>query len=380
MMGGGMSGTGRRLASLTRKELHQLRRDPILLILTAWLFTIEVVLCAYALTFDLNDAPVAVEDLDHTPASRALIDRLDRSRDFRVAALATEGRAELQHLLDRGEALAVVRIPEGWSRALHGRGAGEVQILVDGADVATGATVRGYLEALVHRQGAETTLRARGSPPRPLVESRTRVWFNSGLKTVYFMVLSMIALAAILVGVIHPAASLVREKETGTLEQLLVSPARPGELLLAKLAVTLLASLAGLVASLGIVAWFGVPVRGSIVVFFLVSVVFLVSAIGLGILVATFARNLQQALLLAFFGLIPVMFLSGTMVPIEAMPRAVQLASLASPLRYYMDCLLGIFLKGSGWRLLWPQVAAMGGLGTIVLGLGLWRLGRWLRL
>lgn len=182
-----------------------------------------------------------------------------------------------------------------------------------------------------------------------------------------------------MVGAIHPAASLVREKESGTLEQILVSPARPSELLLAKLTVTLLASLAGLIASLAIVAWFGVPMRGSVTLFFAVSVIFLVSAIGLGILVATFAENLQQALLLAFFGLIPVMFLSGTMVPVEAMPRPVQLASLASPLRYYMDCLLAIFLKGSGLDLLWPQVTAMAGLGAAILALGVWRLGRWLR-
>lgn len=372
-------GAGRRIAVLVRKELHQLRRDPVLLILVAWLFTVEVSLCAYALTFDLEDAPVAVEDLDRTPDSRALADRLERSREFRVAALVPPGRAEPQRLLDRGDALAVVRIPEGWSRALRGRGDAPIQLLVDGADAASGTTVRGYLLALIQRHAAETSARAGGAPPRGLVEGRSRVWFNSGLQTVYFMVLSMIALAAILVGVIHPAASLVREKETGTLEQLLVSPARPGELLLAKLAVTLVASLAGLAVSLGIVVWFGVPIRGSVFLFFVVSVVFLVSAIGLGILVATFAENLQQALLLAFFGLIPVMFLSGTMVPVEAMPRPVQIASLASPLRYYMDSLLGIFLKGSGWRILWPQVAAMSLLGAGVLAAGLWRLGRWLR-
>lgn len=376
MRGGG---TRRRLASLVRKELRQLRRDPVLLVLIAWLFTVEVVLCSYALTFDLHDAPVAVENLDRSPASRALVDRIERSEEFRVAALATTGRADLGYLLDRGDALAVLRIPEGFSRSLRGQGVTRPQLLVDGADAASGATVRGYLLALVTRQMTESAVRGRSAPPRSPVLSRTRVWFNSGLRTVYFMVLSMIALAAMMVGVIHPAASLVREKEAGTLEQLLVSPAQPGELLLAKLVVTLLASLAGLVVSLGVILWFGVPIRGSLALFFAVSIVFLVSAIGLGILVATFAQNLQQALLLAFFGLIPVMFLSGTMVPIEAMPRPVQLASLASPLRYYMECLLGIFLKGSGWRLLWPQVTAMGGIGAVVLPLGLWRLGRWLR-
>jgi ABC-2 type transport system permease protein len=206
------------------------------------------------------------------------------------------------------------------------------------------------------------------------VTSRTRIWFNSALRTVDFMVLSMIGLAALMVGVIHPAASLVKEREAGTLEQLLVSPMMRGELVAAKLAVTLLASLAGLTLSLGIVWWFGVPMRGSLALHYLASAVFLVSSMGLGVLVASLAKNLQQALLLAFFGLVPVMFLSGTMVPIESMPRPVQLATLVSPLRYYMDALLGIFLKGSGWRLLWPDLAAMAGLGAAILAVALWRL------
>lgn len=362
----------RRIWSLTLKELHQLRRDPVLMILIAWLFTVEVLLCAYALSFDLNNAPIAVEDLDGSPASRALVDRLERSTDFRVAAHAT-GDAALERLLDRDEAVAVVRIPPGWSRALYRGNDAEVQLLVDGAQSGTAATVRGYLRALIYHHGAELTSPA---DRLPVVESRTRVWFNSELKTVYFMVLSMIALSAMMVGVIHPAASLVREREEGTLEQLLVSPMRPGELVLAKLLVTLVASLAGLTASLGLVAWFHVPVRGSLALFYLVSVVFQVSSIGLGVLVATLSRNLQQALLLAFFGLLPVMFLSGTMMPVETMPRPMQLASLLSPLRYYMDCLLGLFLRGNGLAALWPQVAAMAALGTLILAGSLLRLRR----
>lgn len=268
----------------------------------------------------------------------------------------------------------MVRIAPGWSRALHGGGEGAVQLVVDGANAGTAAAVRGYLLALIQRQAADDAAAAGGRPPAATVTSRTRVWFNSALRTVDFMVLSMIGLAALMVGVIHPAASLVKEREAGTLEQLLVSPMMRGELVAAKLAVTLLASLAGLTLSLGIVWWFGVPMRGSLALYYFASVVFLVSSMGLGVLVASLSKNLQQALLLAFFGLVPVMFLSGTMVPIESMPRPVQLATLVSPLRYYMDALPGIFLKGSGWRLLWPDLAAMGGLGAAILALARWRL------
>jgi ABC-2 type transport system permease protein len=373
----------RRLAALVRKELQQLRRDPVLLVLIAWLYTIEVVLCGYALSFDLNDAAVAIEDLDGTPASRGLVDRIERSRDFRVA-LSSRGSRDLEALLDRDQVIATIHIPPGWGDSLAEARPAAVQLLVDGTLSSTAAATRSYLEAHIARHVAETLARASGMPPQaiaspplaPIIDNETRVWFNSDLRTVYFMVLSMIALSALMVGVIHPAASLVKERETGTLEQLLVTPTRPWEPVLAKLLVTLVASMAGLSLSLATVWWFEVPVRGSLALFFAVSLAFQAASIGLGILIAVVSKNLQQALLLAFFGLIPVMFLSGTLVPIESMPQPMRLASLLSPLRYYMDCLLGIFLKGSGFAILWPQIAAMGALGTVILGLGLLLLRR----
>jgi ABC-2 type transport system permease protein len=364
-----MTGMARRLAALVRKELQQLRRDPVLLILIVWLYTVEVLLCAYALSFDLRQAPLAVLDRDGTPASRELVGRLERSPYFRVESHAMTG-ADLTPRLDRDEVVAALEIPAGWSRHVRDGEPTALAILVDGSNAATAATARAYLEGIVARHGLEEGGESAGPP----VEARTRVWYNAELKTVYFMVLSMIALAAMMVGVIHPAASLVREKEGGTLEQLLVSPVLAFEIILAKVAVTLLVSLLGLTLSLGLVWWFEVPMRGSLALFYLVSLVFQVSSIGLGAFVATVSRNLQQALLLAFFGLIPVMFLSGTLVPIENMPRPVQIGSLLSPLRYYMDALLGLFLKGNGLEVLWPDLAAMALLGIAILALSVRRL------
>lgn len=364
----------RRIGSLVRKELLQLRRNPVLLILIGYLFTICVLLCGSALTFDLNDAALAVENLDPAPASRALVERLDRSPDFRVAAHAW-GDANFASMLDRGEAVAVVRIPPGWSRSLYGRESSSLQVIVDGANAGTAAAVRGYLSALIRRHAFEGAgLEGGGQPAGPIVENRSRVWFNSDLKTVYFMVISMLASAAMMVGVILPAASLVGEREHGTLEQLLVSPVLPRDLVVAKSLVTLLVTLVALTVGLGGVWWFDVPMRGSVGLFYLVSAAFMLGSIGIGVVIASFSKNLQQALFLSVFGLLPVMFLSGTMVPVENMPRLAQLATLASPLRYYMDCLLGIFLKGAGWEVLWPQIAAMTALGLAILGCGLLRL------
>lgn len=365
----------RRLWSLLRKEVRQLGRDPVLLVVIAWLFTVEVLLCAYALTFDLREAPVAVIDLDRTPESRRIVDGLDRSPYFDVAVRPTRPDVA-EELLDSERVLLVVQIPDGWTRHMYRGEEADIQLLVDGSNAATAATARGYAQTMLTRDALEAMSRGGVQVPSLGIENRTRVWYNAPLRFLYFNVISMVALAAMLVAVIHPAASIVKEKEAGTVEQLLVSPVSTLELVLAKVLVTLVLSLAGLTASLGLVAWFQVPVRGSLALFYLASVLFLFAAIGIGVLIATVSKSLQQALLLSFFGLIPVMFLSGTMVPIESMPRALQLASLLSPLRFYMDSLLGIFLKGAGFEFLWPRLVAMVVLATAIFGLGLARFRR----
>jgi ABC-2 type transport system permease protein len=202
------------------------------------------------------------------------------------------------------------------------------------------------------------------------------IWYNPELKFRYFMVISMIVLAGFMVGVINTAASLVREKETGTIEQLMVTPLRRHEIVLAKLMPTLSIGLVLLFPSLLIARWFGVPMEGSITLFFLASAVTLIASMGIGIFVSTFARNLQQALLVSFFVLFPVMFLSGTIVPVESMPQFLQYLSLLSPVRYYMEISLGIFLKGVGWDILWPKFAMLFLFGTILFFWSLVRLRR----
>jgi len=171
--------------------------------------------------------------------------------------------------------------------------------------------------------------------------------------------------------VIHPAASIVREKEQGTIEQLLVTPIGTGELFLAKTAPTLVMGLLAVFPSLLIVAWFGVPLRGSLVLFLALTAVFLLSAIALGVLIAAITRTLQQALLLSFFGLFPILFLSGTLTPVESMPPFLQSLSLASPLRYYMEIILGVFLKGAGFGELWDEAARLLLIGAVLFGLAL---------
>ena len=181
----------------------------------------------------------------------------------------------------------------------------------------------------------------------------------------------MITLASMMVGVIQPAASIVREKEAGTIEQLMVTPISLTELFVAKTLPTLVMCLLALFPSLLVAHAFDVPMRGGLAAFVFLTGIFLVSAISLGVLIASVTRTLQQALLVSFFGLFPLLFLSGTIVPVESMPRALQIASLASPLRHYMEVILSVFLKGAGLAQLWPQTLALLGIGAVLFAAAL---------
>jgi ABC-2 type transport system permease protein len=355
-----------RLTSLLLKEIIQFSRDRLMIGLILWLYTIEVVICAYSLNFDVKDLPLAVVDLDHSPASRQLVQRFAISEAFELAGYPSR-MADAGAWLESGKAKLALAIPRGFDQDLRRGDAPVVQLLVDGTDSNTAAIARGYVLQIFDRFRQDLFPATDPLPARPVV----RVWYNPDQTFSAFMVLSMIALAALMVGMIHPAASFVREKEVGTIEQLMVTPVRTGELFFAKTVPTLGIGLLSIFPSLLIVWSFDVPLRGSLVLFLGLTALFLLSAIGAGVLVAAVTRTLQQALLLSFMGLFPIMFLSGTVVPVESMPEFLQKLSLASPLRYYMDVILGIFLKGAGIRELWPQALAMFAIGTTLFGVSL---------
>ena len=362
---------GRRAFALLRKELTQFLRDRIMLLLVLFLYTAEVVMCTVALSFDVKNLPTVLADFDRSAHSRLLTERFRSSGYFRIEHLATRD-TELAALLDRGEALAAIVIPPEFSRRLTNGAPVTVQLLLDGSNANTASVAQGYAQRIVQNFALE---QARVGPV-PLIDYRPRIWYNSELRYSYFMVLSMIALAGMLVGVITAAASIVREKESGTIEQMMVTPIRPAEMIAVKMLPTLLVGLLALFPGLVIAGWFGVPMRGSLPLFFLFSAVFLVSSMGIGILIATFAETLQQALLVSFFVLFPIMFLSGTLVPVESMPQGLQILAQPSPLTHYMDALLGIFLKGVGLQTLWRQAAAMTLIGAALLAASVLRLRR----
>lgn len=352
---------GIRLAGLVVKEMIQFFRDRVMLVLILWLYTVEVVICTLALSFDVKDIPLAVADLDRTPASRGLIEAFLVTDTFASAGLLASV-ADAQEWLQAGRARIALVVPDGFQRDFARGQTPTLQIIVDGTNSNMAAQARSYALEIANRFAVAEM---GGTVHNALsVQPVVRVWYNPDKSYTSFMVLSMIALAALMVGVIHPAASIVREIEAGTIEQLRVTPIGTAELFAAKTLPTLAIGLLSVFPSLLIVWWFGVPLRGSLGLFLALTAIFLLSAIALGVFVASVSRTLQQALLLSFFGLFPLMFLSGTLAPVESMPGFMQTLSLASPLRHYMDVILGIFLKGAGLAELWPQVLALVAIGV----------------
>lgn len=351
-----------RLLGLLRKELIQFFQDRWVLGLILWLYTAEVVLCTYALSFEVEHMPVAVIDQDASASSRTLAEVFDLSEAFDVAYVSTDPDEALR-LLRAGQAGMALIIPSDFENAYRTASNPQLQLLVDGTNSNTAANARNYALEIVRRFELQAPRRL-GIDSHVSAVAVPRIWYNPEQTTTAFMALSMIALAGMMVGVIHPAASIVREKERGTIEQLLVTPIRTGELFAAKTMPAWMMGTLSLFPSLLIIDWFNVPLRGSFLLFLVLTGIFLLSAIALGVLIATISRTLQQALLLAFFGLFPIMFLSGSLTPVESMPAALQFLSLGSPLRYYMEIILGIFLKGAGWRELWQEAAALAVIGA----------------
>jgi ABC-2 type transport system permease protein len=358
--------SGARIRAALQKEFRQVFRDPVILFLVLWLYTAEVVICALTLTFDLREEPVALLDLDRSAASWLLSEQIDRTSAFDVRFRPGDER-EIGPLLDEGRARLVAVIPVDYGEQLERTRGADVQLVVDGTNSLLALTAIGEMQRLM----LSSSLAALREPARSvigssLIDNRVRIAYNPGLRYVYSVLLSMIAQAAFMVGVLLPAASIVREKERGTMEQLLVSPLLPAELILAKTLPTLFIGMISLGPSILIARAFGVPLHGDPLTLAILSGALLTSAVAIGVLIASAVRTLQQALLVAFFVLFPVLFLSGTMTPIESMPAALQGLSRLSPLRYYMDALLGVFLKGVGLDVLWPQLLWMLGIGAVL--------------
>ena len=366
----------RRLAAAVRKELRQFLRDRLVLALVVFLYTAEIVMCTMALSFDVRNLRLALYDGDRSQLSARLAERFTATEYFgELVPAASLG--EVDRLLDAGRADLALVVPPDFAADVAAGRATQVQVLVSGVNSNTANAARGYAASIVagfaHEAMAAQAARAGFAAAVPAVSAEIRVWYNPQLEFKHFMAISMLVAAGLSAGLITAAAGLVREKESGTLEQLVVTPLRARELIAAKAAPPFAVGMLALAPGLLVLKAFGVPLAGSLALFVAASALALAAFLAIGFFIGTLAQTLQQALLLTFFILFPLMFLSGTIVPIESTPLAMRALSYLSPVRYYMEIALGILMKGVGLEVLWPQLAALAATAAL---LGAWSVAR----
>lgn len=361
-----------RLGSVVIKEFQQFRRDRKMrgIVLVAPL--LQLLVLGYAANMDVQDVPMAVLDQDRSPESRELARAFSASGSF-VAAAWPLSPAEADADLASGRAEIAVGIPPLFGSDLRAGRSSELQILVDGSRANTAAVAMAYASAVANDFSLRYSPAAvKISPP---VEARTRIWYNPELKSRVFMIPGVFALILMVITIILTSLAIVKEKEAGTLEQLIVTPLRKAELIAGKLlpyaAVSVVIVAVALTASALV---FGIVPRGSVGLIFLLSLALAGATLGIGLLVSTIARTQQQAMMYSiFFFMFPMMILSGFVFPIANMPTPIRLLTYLMPLRYYMVIVRGIFLKGSGLDLLWTQVWPMLAIGTAVVALSVAR-------
>jgi ABC-2 type transport system permease protein len=368
-----------RLRCLVWKEFLELRQNPRLFGLVIVAPILQLTLLGYAATTDVRNVPVVIADGDRSTASRSLIARFDASANFTVIDTVTTVR-DVDTFLQTGKAWLALAIPPGYARSLERREPVGLQVVADGSDSNSTTVALGYATALVGEYAAavlEDRARVEGAPggSAPGIDMRIRVWFNPQLESRFFMIPGVLALLLLLVTANLAAMAIVREKELGTLEQLNVTPLRRWELIAGKLLpYGVIALIDVLLVTAVAVFWFEVPLRGSFTLLLAMSLLYVVCTLALGLFISTISETQQQAMMTAtFFFLTPMIYLSGFIFPIENMPRVIQYATYLIPLRYFLVIVRGIFLKGIGLDLLWPQAAALALWGAAVLALAVAR-------
>jgi len=364
----------RRIKALTKKEFIQMSRDIRSLIGALFIPLLMIFLFGYALSLDVDRIPALVLDRDETPLSRDLIHRLTDSRYFSLAGYMKEER-EIDDALARGQALMALVIPEDFASGVKKGKAVHVQVVFDGSDSNTAGIALGYVKAVMagfdmgiqERRLSRAGLKMVDMP----LEGRIRVWFNPELKSRNFIIPGLTGVIMMAICALMTALSVSREKETGTLEQLISTPVRSMELLIGKLLPYLAVGLVDLALVVGAgVLIFGVPFRGSYIYLLLISLLFLTGTLSWGLLVSVISRSQLQASQIAVLSaFLPSFLLSGFIYPIENMPAALQVITFIVPARYFVEILKGLFLQGVGLSVLWPQVLALVVYAAVVLNL-----------
>jgi ABC-2 type transport system permease protein len=371
----------RRLRHLIWKEFIQVLRDKKLRLFIFLPPIIQLIAYGYAVNFDIKHVPTAVYDQDHSAESRRLISRFASSDYFAIKHFLST-QEELRRLIDENQVTLALRIPYDFARQIKSSQSAPVQLVIDATDSNAALIVARYasnvianfsLEIMQERLARLGAVQGLNLP----VVLEPRAWFNVNLSSRYSFVPGVIAMVVMLVSLMLTALAVVREKEIGTMEQILVSPIRPVEFMLGKTIPFIIITLVdmALVILVG-VFWFDVPLRGSVLVLFLGAVIFLFNSVGLGLFISTVSTTQQQAMMAGMFFFTPAILLSGLIFPIPNMPLFFQYLTYLNPLRYFVVVVQGIFLRSDGLAILWPQLAGMAILGLTLLTLSVLRFRR----
>ncbi len=361
-----------RIMAVAKKEVLQLLRDRRIIPMVLLVPIIQVILFGYVVAAEIKNINFAVLDWDHSTESRQIVSKIEHSGYF-INRGQVSNYHELERLLDEGQIKLGLVIRSGFKRQMLRNETPKLQVLVDGTDSNTSAVAQTHLMSILNQHATELMQQKllkvgfEVKTANPL-ELRTRVYYNPELRMVNFMVPGVMVQVLLLITTMLTALAIVREKETGTIEQLMVTPLKPWELMLGKLLpFPLIGLLDAILAMLAGLWWFKVPIVGNFWLLLVGTAVFLITTLGMGLLISTLSSTQQQAMLSTIFFLIPNMLLSGFIFPIANMPKFLQYFTLIIPARYFIEIIRGIYLKGLGLNYLYPQFVALLILGSLVL-------------
>ncbi len=365
--------------TFTQKEFQQLRRDPKMIGINFFAPIFQLLILGYAASLDVRDIPTIVYDMDNSRTSREFATKFTESGYFSLTRYAGT-YADVDRAIDTREASIAVIIPYNFSDNLLSGDQVQVQVIADGSETNSATIGLNYASMIVEQYSQNVIIKkfeaVRGQGAKlATVDPEVRVWYNPELKSRNFMVPGVLALLLMVLTMILTSLAIVKEVEGGTMEQLIVTPIKPYQLVVGKLAPFFMIGIVDIVLVLLVATlWFGVPLKGSVLVIFTLCMVFQMTTLGAGLFVSTVSRTQQQAMLTAvFFVILPMMFLSGFVFLIENMPAIIQFFTYFIPLRYFFVIIRGVFLKGVGLRELWVESSALLGFGILILTMSILR-------
>ncbi len=344
------------LKSFIKKEFTQIKRDKRMLFFIFVPPLIQLLILGYALNFDIKNIDVCFCDLEKTSESREILRKLSSSGYFRIKYYL-ESCKKMDELLDKGKVKVGIKIDKNFSKKK------EIQIIIDGTDVNTASISKGYLKKIFYEKFERKN---------PEVNFELRVWYNPELKSQNYNVPGIVAFLIMLTCLLLTSMSIVKERESGTLEQILVTPLKPIEFIIGK---TIPFAIIGFfemsLALIFAILVFKIPLKGSILFLFFSALIYILSFLGIGLFISTISKTMQQAMMLSFFILLPTIILSGFLFPIENMPLLIQYITYLNPLRYFLIIIRGIFLKGIGLSILWKEILILLFISTAISSLSI---------